>query len=71
MVSQTSPVGVESFLFQYICIATGHASGKALDIVTLFRYFREKFKKTVIKEIKLYVQVYGKSQIQIENFSSA
>ena len=43
MVSQTSTVGVESFLFQYICIAKGHVNGKALNIVTLFRYLQEKF----------------------------
>ena len=43
MVSQTSTVGVESFLFQYICIAKDHVNGKALNIVTLFRYFQEKF----------------------------
>ena len=59
MVSQ-SPVGVESFLFQYLCIATDHVSGKVLNIVTLFRYFQEKNKATIIKEIKLYV--YGKRQ---------
>ena len=60
MVSQTSPVGVESFLFQYLCIATDHVSGKVLNIVTLFRYFQEKVKATIIKEIKLYV--YSKRQ---------
>ena len=59
MVSQ-SPVGVESFLFQYLCMATDHVSGKVLNIVTLFRYFQEKVKATIIKEIKLYV--YGKRQ---------
>ena len=45
MVSQTSPVGVESLLFQYLCIATDHVNGKALNMVTLFRYFQEKLKK--------------------------
>ena len=68
LVSQTSRVGVESFLFQYLCVATDHVTGKALNIITLFRYFREKFKKPVIKEIKLYV--HGKRQIQVENFST-
>ena len=66
MVSQTSPVGVESFLFQYRCIATGHVNGKALNIVTLFRYFQEKFLKKVIKEIKLHIQVYGKVSFKSE-----
>ena len=59
MVSQ-SPVGVESFLLQYLCIATDHVSGKVLNIVAFLRYFQEKVKATIIKAIKLYI--YGKRQ---------